>query len=330
MNRDNARPLHWSEHQEQAVGYWHVKLLLIVFRIFPMILVRLLAFPVGFCYYVFSKEVRDESRRFLRRAAASLAASGRRLPVHPLRHILSFSLAVVEKVESWGGKVFLERIRFQDDDIQDLKNRLESGKGVLLLCSHLGNSELLRGLAGFNRTGVSREVPVTSIVDVAVNPYFNRMLRELNPQSMTRIISANDIGPDTIILLQERLTAGELVVIAGDRTSAHTRDKYVPIPFLDEEAPFAYGSFFLAALLNVPIYFVFALRQRDLSLFPRYNMHVHRSDISFDCSRKEREERTGELARAFALRLETYCKQSPYQWYNFFDFWAKPQVPEVS
>jgi predicted LPLAT superfamily acyltransferase len=152
------------------------------------------------------------------------------------------------------------------------------------------------------------------------------MLRKLNPDSALRVISANDIGPDTIITLQDRLAAGELVVIAGDRTSANSRDKYFLFPFLNRDAPFAYGPFFLASLLDVPTYFVFGIRRGDLSLGSQYDMHVLRSAVSFNCSRRERTGRVEELARSFAEKLEYYCKRYPYQWYNFYDFWAKPEV----
>ncbi|MDR2631953.1 MAG: hypothetical protein LBC60_13625, partial [Spirochaetaceae bacterium] len=214
---------------------------------------------------------------------------------------------------------------FHDDDIGDLKNRLERGEGAFLICSHLGNAELLRALAGFNRTGVSREIPVTAVVEGSVTAHFNRMMRELNPQSNRRTIDAKNFGPDTAILLQDRLAEGELVVIAGDRTSINTRNNYFLFPFLGEEAPFAYGPFFLAALLKVPVYFVFALRRRDVSLKSEYDMWVNKSNVSFDGPRREREERIRELARSFAAALERYCKQYPYQWYNFYDFWAKPE-----
>jgi predicted LPLAT superfamily acyltransferase len=150
------------------------------------------------------------------------------------------------------------------------------------------------------------------------------MIRELNPQSETRVINVNDINPQTAVLLQERLASGELVVIAGDRTSAGSQKKCFMFPFLGEDAPFARGAFFLAALLGAPVYFVFALRRRSLSLSPEYNMYVHKSALSFDCPRKERNRRAEELARSFAAILEDHCKQQPFQWYNFFDFWAKP------
>jgi predicted LPLAT superfamily acyltransferase len=315
---------HWSEHTEQVAGYWQLRPLLILFRLLPVPFLRVLSFPVGFAYYLCSARGRAESRRYLRKAAAALAGEGKKLAVSPLKHILCFSLTLVEKLESWGGKVFLDRLRFREDAIRDLRDRLERGEGALLICSHLGNAELLRALAGFNRTGVSREVPVTSVVDFEVTAHFNRMMRELNPRSALRTIGARDIGPDTAVLLLDRLAAGELVVIAGDRTAVGARDRYFLFPFLGEPAPFARGPFFLAALLKAPVYFVFALRQRDLSLKPVYEMGVIKSPLSFDCPRKEREERVRELARSFAECLEEQCKQYPYQWYNFYDFWAHP------
>jgi predicted LPLAT superfamily acyltransferase len=315
----NAKPAHWSEYKEEAAGYWHLKLILILFRLLPVIVLRIIAFPVSLCYFLFSKRARRESRRFLEKAAAVAELSPKKL--HSLKHISAFSLSLIEKVESWGGRVPFKRVCFQDDDIGTLVSGLENGKGALLITSHIGNIEFLRALAGFSRTGVSRPVEVNIIVDFAVTNQFSRMLRKLNPGSQVRALSVDDIGPDTVILLQERLASGELAAIAGDRTSAYTRNRYLSIPFLGEEAPFPYGPFLLAAILGVPVYFAFALRQRDISLFPKYNMHIHRCDISFDCQRREREGRIKELAVLFAAKLEYYCKQHPYQWYNFYNFW---------
>jgi predicted LPLAT superfamily acyltransferase len=296
------------------------------FKIFPIRFLRFLSFLVTIPYYLTAKKPKILTLRFLEKAAAVLRNEG--IPFKPsvFRLFQAFALTILEKVEVWNGKVRFNRIHFQDDDIGDLIQTLEQGKGALLICSHLGNYELLRGLAFFNRTGVSRNIPVTSIVDFSVMPSFTKMLQSMNPASMMHLISANEVGPETVILLQERIAAGGLVVIAGDRTSANTRDKYFLFPFLGEDAPFAVGPFFLAALLNAPTYFVWALRRKDVSLSSEYNMHVHKNPFSFDCSRKERNRRVEELARLFARKLEYYCKQYPHQWYNFYDFWAKPEV----
>jgi predicted LPLAT superfamily acyltransferase len=305
--------------------------MLVLFRLFPVIILRVLAFPVGFFSFLFSKKGRTESRRFLQKAALFVTqhniAQKCRSPFGPLRHIVSFSLNLVEKLQSWGGKFQFKNILFHNDDIEELRRELEGGKGVFLITSHLGNIELLRGLASFNRTGVSREIPVTAVIDMKVSENFSRMLKELNPQSDFDIINAGEIGPHTAIMLEEKLAAGGMVTIAGDRTAANagsnTVSKNLMIPFLGEDAPFSPGIFYMAVLMKAPVYFVFALRRGDLSVLPEYDMHVHKSRISLECSRKERLTHSSLLAQSFAELLESYCKETPFQWYNFYDFWAK-------
>jgi len=329
MEKTEETPIHWSQHKEKAAGYWHVKLLLVLFKLFPVVIMRILAFPVGFFYFLFSKRARTESKRYLQKAAPLVTrqdtAKKCLSPFGPLRHIVSFSLALVEKLQSWGGKFQFKNIHFQNDDINELIQTLEDGKGVFLITSHLGNIELLRGLASFNRTAVSRKTPITAVIDTKVNENFSRMLKELNPESSFDIINAAEIGPHTAVILEEQLANGAMVTIAGDRTAANgnTDGKKFMISFLGEPAPFSPGIFYLAALLKAPVYFVFAFRRGDLSIKPEYDMHVHKNTLSFECSRKERYAQSALLADSFAAALENYCKQTPFQWYNFYDFWSK-------
>jgi predicted LPLAT superfamily acyltransferase len=329
MKKTEETPLHWSQHKEKAAGYWHIKLLLILFRLFPVVLIRVIAFPVGFLYFIISKRARIESRRFLQRAAAFVEqpkiAKNCRSPFGPLRHIVSFSLNVIEKIESWGGKFSFNNIHFQNDDVEELIRELDNGKGVFLITSHLGNVELLRGLASFNRTGVSRKTPMIAVIDMKINEKFSRMLKELNPQSSFDILNAAEIGPHTAIMLEDQLASGTIVTIAGDRTTADPggQGKKVLIPFLGEAAPFSPGIFYLAVLMKAPVYFIFALRRGDLSIKPEYDMYVHKSTLPLECSRKERFAQSSLLANSFASLLENYCKKNPFQWYNFYDFWLK-------
>ncbi len=146
MKKTEETPLHWSQHKEKAAGYWHLKLLLVLFRLFPTVILRVIAFPVGFFYFLFSKKARNESKRFLQKAAPFVTQHGIakkcRSPFGPLRHIISFSLTLVEKIESWGGKFQFKNVHFQNDDIEELISDLENKKGVFLITSHLGNIEL--------------------------------------------------------------------------------------------------------------------------------------------------------------------------------------------
>jgi predicted LPLAT superfamily acyltransferase len=292
-----------------------------------VILLRIIAFPVGFFYFLFSSKARNESRRYLAKAAHfaenPITAKKCQSRFGPLRHIISFSLALVEKLTSWGGKFPYKNIHFQDDDIGELIETLENGQGILLLTSHLGNIELMRGLAYYNRKKLPREIPVTIIYDMQVTGHFNRMLKELNSTSLLNIISPKEIGPETAILLQEKIAKGEIAAVAGDRTPAGETDNNMMIPFLGEEAQFSSGIFYLAMLMNAPVYLITALRRKILALMPQYEIHIHKLIMPPDCSRKERLAQSTELAHLFAERLESYCKKEPFQWYNFFDFWAK-------
>jgi predicted LPLAT superfamily acyltransferase len=272
MEKPEPNAAHWTSQKEQAAGYWLLKLLLILFRLFPVVVLRLIAFPVGFFYFLFSAKARTESRRFLEKAAPYTGdpaiAKKCRSRLGPLRHIISFSLTLVEKLQSWGGKFPYKNIHFQNDDIGELVEALENEKGIFLITSHLGNIELMRGLAYFNRMEVPREIPITIIHNLQVTGHFIRMLRELNEKSLVNIISPGEIGPDTAIMLQEKLDAGEMVSIAGDRTSGSGDDKNLMVSFLGEEAPFSPGNFYLPVLMNVPVYCIFSMRRGDLSIKP--------------------------------------------------------------
>ena len=327
MKDTGEDPVHWTRQKEQSSGYWHLKFLLILYRIFPLIVLRILAFPVGFFYFLVSKKARSESRRFLKKAApfAKDPKTAKKClsVLGPLRHIISFSLSLVERLQSWGGRLSFSSIHFHDDDVGKLVETLDKGQGVFLLTSHLGNMELLRALVNYNRTNISREVPVTAILNMKVSENFNRLLKELNPESTLDVIGADGIGPDTAVLLEEKLGLGHMVTIAGDRTSAGNSERNILFPFLGEEAPFQSGVFYLATLMKAPVFFIFALRRGNLSIRPEYDIHVHTAGASLAETRKERTKQSLELARSFVAHLESYCKETPFQWYNFYDFWSK-------
>jgi len=318
-------PLHWSQHSEEAAGYWQLHFLLILFKIFPMIILRVIAFPVGFFYFLFSRRGRTESRRYLQTIAPFITDPKRakkcRSRFGPLRHIISFSLTLVEKLQAWGGRFPLKNIHYQDDDINELIRDMEAEKGIVLVVSHQGNAELLRGLLSLGRTRVTRKIPIIAILDMKVTAHFSRILKSLNPESDMDVIGADEINPHTMLHLEEKIAAGGMFLLTADRTSVD--GKNLLIPFLGKAAPFSSGLFYMTALLNAPVYFVFALRRKDLTLKSVYDMHVHKSPLSFDCSRKEKLKRSALLADSYTALMENYCKEQPFQWYNFYDFWQE-------
>lgn len=281
---------------------------------------RLVVYPVVFFFCIFAPGVCRLSRSFLIRAAAF---HGRKAPpaADTFRHIVSFAYSMIEKIAAWSGDIDLGNIRFYEDDVGALIQQLEEGRGAVIICSHIGNMEILRALATHNKTKVTRPFMVTSIVDFSGTAQFNKLIREINPQSMMNLVNARDIGVDTVIDLQARLAGGELLVIAGDRTSSTARDKTEQLPFLGEMANFPQGAFQLASVMEAPVYFMFGLREDDMDPVSTYDLHVFRAHTDFTGSRKERRQKIRGIIEEYIRHIEAFIGEHPLQWYNFYDFW---------
>ena len=197
---------------------------------------------------------------------------------------------------------------------------------MIILFSHIGNIELLKALAVINEGNPIKNYKINIIMDSRVNKNVNIFMGEGKNNSFIDFIDASNIGPQTIISIEDKLNNGEIVAIAGDRTSNKT-DKVNYINFLGEEAPFPCGAFLIPILLKYPVYYFFALREKDKILSKKYNFYIHSSKIKLDSeelkNRKRKNEIILELTREFASIIEEKAIEYPYQWYNFHDFWYK-------
>ncbi|WP_290762311.1 lipid A biosynthesis acyltransferase [Fibrobacter sp. UBA4297] len=309
---------HWSEIEEVGGSVWHFRFMLWVVCHLPLFLVEFCTAVICFFFWIGAAPVRARSKIYLehlRKLGVRVGAFG------TYKHILSFALSMVEKLLGWKGAIKLNQIESQSDDLQKLVSQMNQGQGAFLLCSHLGNVEMLRSLTEYGEFHTSRKFQVFPVVDLSGSKKFNALLRELNPELMENVIDANSMDVDSAIWMKEKIAGGNLVVIAGDRTSSHTRSRVLETKFLGETANFPEGAFSLAGILNAPVYFVFAIRKHDFNIRSAYEMHVVRAKTSLDCSRKERPERLKKLLQEYTGLLERLCKEHPYQWYNFYNFW---------
>ena len=126
-------------------------------------------------------------------------------------------------------------------------------------------------------------------------------------------------------MLKDKIDKGYLVVIAGDRTSAKNRDRTVRAKFLGDWAEFPEGSFILASIIGAPIYFGVGIRCKNFSLNSKYEFMIHKATTDFSGSRKEKKQKIQALIEEFVGFIEKHCKDHPYQWYNFFDFWEEKE-----
>ncbi|MCK9182234.1 MAG: lipid A biosynthesis acyltransferase [Fibrobacteraceae bacterium] len=319
-----ASALHWSKKKEHGLGNWQFRFFSFVVCKCPWPLTSLVVAIVTFFFFLAAKEERRISREYLKRV---FLLSGKKPPTNfdVYKHILAFSFSMVEKISSSENSGSLSSVETKNDDLHLLVEQLNAGKGACLLCSHLGNVEILRALAHESHTHASRSFKVFPVIDLSCTAKFNSILKQLNPSLMGDIVDANSVGTDTIIWMKEQIDQGNMVVIAGDRTSAHTENRTVTVPFLGAPAAFPVGSFLLVSLLNAPIYYVFGLRKRDLRLHSKCEMCVEKASVEISGPRKEREARLQKLISEYAEVLGKHCAEHPYQWYNFYEFWNNKQ-----
>ena len=148
-----------------------------------------------------------------------------------------------------------------------------------------------------------------------------------NKNNFVNFIDASNIGADTIIAMESKLNNGEIIAIAGDRTSSKS-DKFNIVNFLGEEAYFPYGAFLIPVLLKYPTYYFFALREKDKIIPKRYDFYIYESKIISNIQNKKlnknnKSETVLELTKEFAEITEKMLLKYPYQWYNMHSFWAK-------
>ena len=124
--------------------------------------------------------------------------------------------------------------------------------------------------------------------------------------------------PCAVFEVRRCLDRGEIVAILGDRVEPTDRARTSRVRFLDGDVELPQTPFLLAHLLGCPVVLMIALRQAA----GHYEVFAERLAERVRLPRRERDERVRELLQRYAARLEHYCLRSPYQWFNFFDYWG--------
>jgi predicted LPLAT superfamily acyltransferase len=226
------------------------------------------------------------------------------------RHYLCFATTILDRAY-----LMAKRIGYFDCHVQGADALLAVAarrEGCLLFGAHLGSFEMLRVLAA---TGCP--VPVQILMYEQNAGKLNSVLRALNPKSSMQVIALG--RPQTMLLVAEALARGEIVALLADRVVAG--DKVQLCPFLGAEAPFPEGPMILAAALRVPVILFSAIYRGGRRYDIRFEPFTERVILP----------RTGraEVLRAecsrYAAWLQSRCRDAPYNWFNFFDFWKHDQ-----
>jgi predicted LPLAT superfamily acyltransferase/GT2 family glycosyltransferase len=302
---------HWSRTPERG-SVLGMQIMLASYRLLGRAGFKALLYPVIGYFWLTGRRQRAASEQYLARLEAFATEQGVALPSEPrtsFRHFLRFGEAALDKLAGWRGDIPLSDIELVGREHHEAA--LMSGRGLLLLGSHLGDLELCRALG--TRDG---QVRINALVFTRHAARFNALLKQVNPDSNINLIQVQEMGADTAILLKEKIDAGEWVVIVGDRTSVTREKRVVWADFLGAPAPFPLGPFALASVLACPVYLMFGLKEQG-----RFRVHFEPFAERLLLPRAEREAALRHWVQAYADRLQHHCLRAPLDWFNFFDFW---------
>lgn len=304
-------PSHWSDIAERGSGLG-MRALFICQRLLGQRVTRWCLYPVVFYYFLLARAARAASRQYLERLKAHAMPQLETGWRASFRHMYAFAVSGLDKFAAWGGRYDEARISFPNQALFETL-RL-SGRGAVLIGAHLGNLEMTRAMASSKQRAT-----VNAVVYTRHAQRFNRILAHANADFAANLIQVSSLGPDTAILLKEKVDRGELLVIVGDRTPPTDNGRTVEADFLGARAPFAIGPWVLASLLECPVYLFFCLPKADGG--DGYCIHFEPFATRIDLPRKDRMQHVQVLVQRYADRLAHYCVQAPLQWFNFFDFW---------
>lgn len=314
---------HWAGVQERK-GLAGLKFMLWIYRTFGRGLFTLLLWPVTGFYWLSGGPQREASRQWLKAISDYACEHNIALPgkLNSFRHFLRFGESMLDKPASWRGDL---RWGKEIDFAPGAEQAIAGGKpgGKLILASHLGDIEACRALA----QQVSGLV-INALVFTDNAQRFRQVMQEIAPQASQHLIPVTEIGPDTAILLQQKLDAGEWIAIVGDRTAVNRQRggarRVIWSHFLGKPAPFPQGPFVLAAALRCPVLLMFALRENNM-----LRVHCEPFADPLLLPRSTRQQALQQAVDRYASRLEHHALLAPLDWFNFFDFWQLPEHPQT-
>jgi predicted LPLAT superfamily acyltransferase len=269
---------------------------------------RLLLHPITLYFLISLPAARRASLEYLRRVRGRRAYWW-----HVLLHFRCFATTILDRLYLLKGE--FERFNVTIHDKEILQQQIESGKGCILLGSHLGSFEVVRAL-GMTQQDFLLKV----LMDVEHNENITRFLDSLNPEVAGTVIASD--GPDALLRVKERLDAGFLIGALGDRVSSD--GKTTRCKFLGAPATFPAGSIFLAGVMHCPVILFFGLYLGG----NRYEIYFERLAEEVILHRDRRTEDIQLWMQRYVDRLEHYTRLAPYNWFNFFPFWDQPAAAQ--
>jgi predicted LPLAT superfamily acyltransferase len=268
---------------------------------------RVVLHPIAAYFVLFSPNAGRQSARYLARALGRPPTWAERY-----RHIHTFAATVLDRVYLARGRLHGFDLRLEGAPLMDAL--VAQGRGALLIGAHLGSFEALHAV-GASRPGL--RVAMAMYPDNARG--IHQTLQAIAPDFHLDIIAIGRAS--STLAVRDWLDAGGLVGMLGDRVLGHegSRGSLVELPFLGANARFSDGPFRLALLLKRRLVFMVGLYRGGNRYDVRFEPLADFTDAPADPAARDNLLR--DALQAYVQRLERLCREAPYNWFNFYDFW---------
>lgn len=279
----------WYQVKEQAAGEKRLFLTWKIYKLFGKKTVRVLAFFVTLFAFINAKEQRRCSKKYLEIVGIKPSI------FNQFRHFLEYSYSLVDRMEVFSGNFDYNKIIFENKEGEKAFE-----KGVFVICSHLGNIDIMRAFLD-----KYPERKVNTFLSKEQCKVFNSFIKQIAVKKPVTTYPVEEIGIDTAIEIKDKISAGEIVFMAGDRISKNSKNSMVK--FLGHKVQFPYGTFRFAQMMECPVVFACALKKSE-------NYHVFIKNFTPTAKNT-----AAQMQNEYVEFLEKLIPSAPFQFFHFYD-----------
>jgi predicted LPLAT superfamily acyltransferase len=263
---------------------------------------RIFLYPICLYFLASSPSASQSSRAYLTRVL------GRRPRLADIfSHFLTFASCVLDRVFLLNEQSEPFDIRVHGEEI--VRGIEQRGDGCILFGAHFGSFEAARVIGRRHSN-----VPISLLMYEENAKKIRAALAAINPQLETEVIGLGRL--DSLIAVAERLRKGHFVGVLADR-NIDGKD-LVRYPFLGAPASFPQGPFRVAMLLQRPVVMMIGVYRGGRT----YDVYFEILADGAENRPRDSDHALDQIMRQYVARLEHYCRQAPFNWFNFYDFWA--------
>jgi predicted LPLAT superfamily acyltransferase len=268
---------------------------------------RRAAYALLYCvvfYYVLLPSVRQKCRYYLSRRFPE--ASGWTSFWNSYRMTLELGKVLVDR--ALVGILGSEQVKVGLEGKQELLDLLAEEKGLILINAHVGCWQVAMSALEFVNT------PVNLLMQREEDDIDRHYYEHAGIECPYRIIDPRGyLGG--VLEMVEVLKRGELLSVMGDRMLGDDRNG-VEVEFMGGMVTLPFSAYKLASATGAPIVVLFSYKTG----FDSYALKLYKTiRIPAGLGRGSRIYQP--FAREFAESLEDFCREHPFQFFNFFDMW---------